>query len=82
MWEYAAGAVAVNALTGEPPSGLVVHAARKTLAGTVALCGAGRIQSPAGHFRGDLRNACTVCAAGLLDEQKLAGLRSRRGSAH
>jgi hypothetical protein len=66
---YEAGSVAVNTLTGEAPSAAVLHAARKTLEGAVALCGAGRIPRPIGRFRGDHRNACTVCAAALLEEQ-------------
>jgi hypothetical protein len=68
MAGYEAGSVEVNALTGETPSALVLHAARKTLNGPVALCGAGRITRAVGRFRSDLRNACTACAAALLHQ--------------
>jgi hypothetical protein len=62
---YEAGPVAVNAFTGYEPSALVLHAARKTLAGPVALCGAGRISGVVGRFRGDLRNGCSACAVAM-----------------
>lgn len=59
-------AALMPAEAGVLPDSTVRHAVRRTLTGSMALCGAGRVSVTAARFDPESADACTDCTASAL----------------